>query len=99
VILIALPMLVGFAAGLSMAFVGIAFPLMLPFIITGDGLNTHALFLAYVSGGLGYMVSPLHLCLILSADFFKARLSDVYRLMVPPLIGVLGVALIVFLLT
>lgn len=98
-ILIVLPLLIGFAAGLSMAFVGIAFPLLLPFIVTADGLNAQALFLAYVSGGLGYMVSPLHLCLILSAEFFKARLGDVYRLMVPPLIAVIAVALIVYLLS
>ena len=97
-ILIALPLLIGFAAGLSMAFVGIAFPLMLPFIITADGLDAYALFLAYVAGGLGYMVSPLHLCLILSAEFFKARLGDVYRLMIPPLIAVIGVALLAYLL-
>jgi hypothetical protein len=97
-ILIALPLLIGFAAGLSMAFVGIAFPLMLPFIITADGMDAYALFLAYVAGGLGYMVSPLHLCLILSAEFFKARLGDVYRLMIPPLIAVIGVALLAYLL-
>lgn len=97
-ILIALPLLIGFAAGLSMAFVGIAFPLMLPFIITADGLDAYALFLAYVAGGLGYMISPLHLCLILSAEFFRARLGDVYRLMIPPLIAVIGVALLAYLL-
>ncbi len=97
-ILIALPLIIGFAAGLSIAFVGIAFPLLLPFIVTADGLNVTALFLAYVSGGLGYMVSPLHLCLILSAEYFKARLSDVYRLMVPPLIAVIGAALLIYLL-
>jgi hypothetical protein len=97
-ILIALPLLIGFAAGLSMAFVGIAFPLMLPFIITADGLDAYALFLAYVAGGLGYMISPLHLCLILSAEFFRARLGDVYRLMMPPLIAVIGVALLAYLL-
>jgi len=98
-ILVALPMLIGFATGLSMAFVGISFALLLPFMMQGGALNTTALFLAYLAGGVGYMVSPLHLCLILSAEFFEARLSDVYRLMVPPLVGVGGAALAVYLLT
>ncbi|MCK5212424.1 MAG: DUF401 family protein, partial [Dehalococcoidia bacterium] len=44
-----------------------------------------------------YMVSPLHLCLILSAEFFDARLADVYRLMVPPLLVTIAVALGVYL--
>ena len=99
-VLILLPALVGFATGLSMAFVGISFPLLLPFIVNAGGdVNGYALFLAYVGGGLGYMVSPLHLCLILSAEFFQARLSDVYRLMVPPLLISVAVALAAYLLS
>ena len=97
-ILIFLPMLIGFATGLSMAFVGISFTLLLPFMMVGGELNGSALFLAYLGGGLGYMVSPLHLCLILSAEFFGARLADVYRYMVPPLIAVVLVGLLVYLI-
>ncbi len=98
VILVILPMLIGFATGLSVAFVGISFTLLLPFMMSGGELNSFALFLAYIGGGLGYMASPLHLCLILSAEFFKARLSDVYRIMIPPLIAVVAVALLAYLI-
>ena len=73
---IAPPLLIGFAAGLSMAFVGVAFPLMLSSIIA--------------TGGLGCMGSPVHLCLNLSAELFKARPGDVQRLMIPPLITVIA---------
>ena len=97
-ILLALPALVGFATGLSMAFVGISFPLLLPFMSVAGDISGYALFLAYVAGGVGYMLSPLHLCLTLSSEFFGARLGDVYRLMALPLVGVLAVALIAFLL-
>lgn len=98
IILVVLPMLIGIATGLSVAFVGISFTLLLPFMMSGGELNYYALFLAYIGGGLGYMVSPLHLCLILSAEYFNARLSDIYRIMIPPLIGVVGVALLVYLI-
>ena len=98
-ILLALPALVGFATGLSMAFVGISFPLLLPFMSVAGDFSGYALFLAYVAGGVGYMLSPLHLCLTLSSEFFGARLGDVYRLMALPLVGVLAVALIAFLLS
>ncbi len=97
VILVALPALVGFATGLSMAFVGISFPLLLPFMSVSGDISGYALFLAYVGGGVGYMLSPLHLCLTLSSEFFGARLGDVYRLMVPPLLAVLAVALVAYL--
>ena len=97
VILLALPALVGFATGLSMAFVGISFPLLLPFMSVAGDISGYALFLAYVGGGVGYMLSPLHLCLTLSSEFFGARLGDVYRLMALPLVGVLAAALLAFL--
>ncbi|MBN1856032.1 MAG: DUF401 family protein [Dehalococcoidia bacterium] len=98
-VILVLPALVGFATGLSMAFVGISFPLLLPFITNAGGdIQSTALFLAYIGGGLGYMVSPLHLCLILSAEFFQARLADVYRLMVPPLLVLIAIALGAYLL-
>ena len=97
VILVALPAVVGFATGLSMAFVGISFPLLLPFMSVAGDISGYALFLAYVGGGVGYMLSPLHLCLTLSSEFFGARLGDVYRLMAPPLLAVLAVALVAYL--
>ncbi len=97
VMLLALPMLIGFATGLSVAFVGISFPLLLPFMGSGDGLNTAALFLAYLSGMVGYDASPLHLCLVLTVEYFQSRLGDVYRLIVPPLIALAIVALLVYL--
>ena len=95
--LLALPMLIGFATGLSVAFVGISFPLLLPFMGNGDGLNSAALFLAYVSGMVGYKASPLHLCLVLTVEYFQSRLGDVYRLIIPPLIAVIVVALLAYL--
>jgi len=97
--LVTIPMLIGFATGLSVAFVGISFPLLLPFMSNGNGLNHAALFLAYLCGLVGYEASPLHLCLVLTVEYFQARLGDVYRLIIPPLAGVVLVALGVYLLT
>ena len=97
--LVALPMLMGFATGLSVAFVGISFPLLLPFMGNGMDFSHVALFLAYISGIVGYKASPLHLCLVLTVEYFQARLGDVYRLIIPPLTGIMLVALAVFLMS
>ncbi len=97
VMLVILPMLIGFATGLSVAFVGISFPLLLPFMGNGDGLSGVALFLAFVSGMVGYKASPLHLCLVLTVEYFQARLADVYRLIIPPLAALASVAILVYL--
>jgi len=94
--LVALPMLMGFATGLSVAFVGISFPLLLPFMGNGMDFSHVALFLAYISGIVGYKASPLHLCLVLTVEYFQARLGDIYRLILPPLAAIVSVALLAY---
>ena len=90
VLLILLPLLIGFSTGLSSAMVGISIPLLTPFIAPGGIVDGAALLLAYGAGGIGYLLSPLHLCLVLSAEYYHARLSSVYRYLVPPALAVLA---------
>jgi len=96
VILFVLPFLISFAAGLSIAFVGVAFPLLVPFIVPEAGFNGPALFLAYVSGMVGMLLSPLHLCFVLSAAYFEASLARVYRYVLPPVLAILLIAIVVY---
>ena len=92
VILVALPLLLGLTTGIAVAFVGITFPLLVPFINPGLELNSYALLLAYTSGEVGILLSPVHLCLTLSADYFKAKLAKVYRYTLPPLLAIEAIA-------
>ncbi|MDI9619236.1 MAG: DUF401 family protein [Candidatus Nezhaarchaeota archaeon] len=39
--------------------------------------------LTYVAAYLGYLVSPIHLCLVFTAEYFKAPLADVYKQLMP----------------
>ena len=96
VILVALPLLMGLAAGISMAFAGIALPLLIPYIVLDSGINSYALLLAYVSGMTGVLLSPLHLCLILSAEYFKANLARVYKYILPPAIVIEAIAILIY---
>jgi len=96
VILVAMPLLIGFATGLSMGFVGITFPLLVPFMASASGVNSYALFLAYASGVAGYLLSPVHLCLILSVEYFQANLAKVYRYILPPLLAVGAIVVAIY---
>ena len=98
VILAVLPFLMGLATGIGMAFVGVAFPLLLPFLAPGLELNGCALLLAYTSGQVGVLLSPVHLCLTFSAEYFKASLAKVYRYLLPPLIAIQAVAVVIYLI-
>ena len=80
-----LPMIVGMMSGLTVAFVGISFPILLPMLMPAGVVDPSMLALAYLSGFIGVLFSPMHLCLIFSADYFKADMGKVYRRLALPL--------------
>jgi integral membrane protein (TIGR00529 family) len=96
VLLVFFPFLIGFATGISMGFVGISLPLLVPFMILGSQVNSYALILAYISGYVGVLLSPLHLCLILSTQYFKASFAKVYKLILPPLLAIEAVVVFIY---
>jgi integral membrane protein (TIGR00529 family) len=88
------PFAVGLLTGVNQAFVAISFPLLAPII--GKGQADMVLFLfAYVSGFVGILLSPAHLCLAFTADYFKADLRDIYKILVWPASVVFAAALAV----
>jgi uncharacterized protein len=95
-VLIILPFIIGVSTGITMAYVGITFPILLPFFQTGD-YPMIAFMLAYAGGYAGVLLSPVHLCLVLTAEYFKADLGAVYREVVKPVAVMLGFALAVYL--
>ena len=97
ILLVVLPFSIGLMTGLTIAFVGVAFPILLPILTGGDNVFVY-LMLAYASGYCGVLLSPLHLCLVLTKDYFKAELRKVYRILLAPVGVVWGVALMLFLL-
>jgi integral membrane protein (TIGR00529 family) len=92
ILLFAAPFLVALLTGVNQAFVAITFPLLLPIVGVASPDPFLALF-AYVSGFTGILISPAHLCLALTADYFKADLRDVYRILAGPVAIVFGAAL------
>ena len=84
-----LPFLVGMVVGITIAFVGTTFPILISLIQTLDqgALMLPYLMLALACGFVGVLVSPLHLCLMLSNEYFHTTLAPVYRHMRIPLLA------------
>ncbi len=95
--LFATPFLVGILTGISIAYVGGTFPLLLP-LMTQSDLNFNYLMLAYVGGFSGMLLSPVHLCLLFSTEYFGANLKKVYRLLYLPVSLVVLIALAIIFL-
>jgi hypothetical protein len=79
-ILFLLPFLTGLLTGLTVGFVGSTFPLIIS--IAGN-TSIGAISFAFASGFLGVLLSPVHICLILTREYFKADLWGIYKMMIP----------------
>jgi len=83
VLLFAVPLVVGLLTGYMPAAVGICFPVLVPLIVdataAGPAIHYGRMAFAYAGGLFGVLLSPVHLCLVLSREYFKADLGLVYR--------------------
>jgi hypothetical protein len=82
---------VGFLTGVNTAYIAIAFPVLLPLIQHLPNYFYLSLYI-YVIGFAGILVSPLHLCLVLTNEYFGASLLDVYRYMAIPILLMIAIA-------
>ena len=79
-ILFLLPFITGMLTGLTVGFVGSTFPLILS--IAGNTAISPIAF-AFASGFLGVLLSPVHICLILTKEYFRADLWGMYKMIIP----------------
>jgi integral membrane protein (TIGR00529 family) len=86
----AVPFVMGLFTGLTISMVGIGFPLLLPFI-SGSEVYLNYAVLAFGAGFIGVLLSPMHLCLALTREYFHAKWAGLYRLLLPST-AVVGVA-------
>jgi len=85
-ITVLIPFIVGGIAGITIAFVGSTFPIIIPLVYSmGEGSFILAyIILALICGFVGVLLSPLHLCLLLSNQYFETTFGRVYRHLVMP---------------
>ncbi|MCX7792834.1 MAG: DUF401 family protein [Thermodesulfovibrionales bacterium] len=74
-----LPFIAGLLTGLVVGFIGSTFPLL----IAMAGKDLSILAFAFVSGYAGVLLSPVHLCLVLTREYFKADMAGVYKRLLP----------------
>ena len=78
IIFITLPWLTGFLSASTTSAIGITLPILMPALALSDK-PIPLIMLLYSSAFLGYLVSPLHLCQVLTLEYFKVKISDLYK--------------------
>jgi hypothetical protein len=75
----------GLLTGMFAAFVALGYTLLAGFLYQPVIVPAN-IFLAFLSAYIGMMLSPAHLCLIVTNEYFRSDLLRVYRTMLPPFI-------------
>ena len=97
-IIMIMPFVSGLITGIAIGFVGTSFPLVIPLfqaLPTYDSLALAAL--AYTFGFMGMMLSPVHLCFLVSKDYYKAGLLKCYRYLALPSLTVMATSILFYL--
>ncbi len=99
-VILIMPFFSGLITGIAIGFVGLSFPLIIhlfPMSNLFDYLSYAAL--AFSFGFMGMMLSPVHLCLLLTKDYFKASLLGSYRYLFMPTLTVMITTVLIFLIS
>ncbi|MFH1176535.1 MAG: DUF401 family protein [Acidobacteriota bacterium] len=99
-VVVLLPAIAGMITGAAFGFVGTSFPIVLGVVVALPGspaIRPYAV-LAYACGHLGMMASPIHLCYVVSNQYFKTLFGPVYRRLLPSFVVMAFIAAAYFLL-
>ena len=84
IILFSIPFFIAIITGISSAAIGIGLPILLPIIVQGE-VNLYYAMLTYTGAFMGVMLSPVHLCLVVTRNYFKSDLNQIYKMLILPL--------------
>jgi hypothetical protein len=93
-----LTFIVGFATGIELSYSSIALPLLIGFTGSGSLIHPENIMLVMCAGFAGVILSPMHLCHILTAEYFGAEIQKSYKLIIPSALILVSSTIVLYLL-
>ncbi len=97
-IIILIPVILGVLIGSDFGSLALSFALVQPFFAFAGVTALGCASLVFLAVLIGYLISPIHLCNVLSSDYLKTDVTHMYRMYIPASIAVLLIHLTVILL-
>jgi len=83
IMIILIPLILGLLTGYNLGAVALSYPLVQPFFeftgISLVGLTS----IIFISSLAGYLISPIHLCNVLSSNYLKTDTTRMYKMYIP----------------
>ena len=95
-VIMLIPFISGMVTGVAFGFVGASFPIVFALIGTEPttGLLAATTVFAYSFGYMGMMLSPMHACFVVTAEYFGVTVFGAYRYIIWPVISILITSII-----
>lgn len=94
IVIMLIPFISGMVTGVAFGFVGASFPIV--FALVGPNISpavaAATTAFAYTCGYMGMMLSPLHACFVVTAEYFKTSIFEAYRYILGPAFVMLSAA-------
>ena len=82
--------IIGILTAHNMAAIAILYPMF------SSIMNVHLVIIMFISSFFGYLVSPLHLCIAVTYEYFHPKFGDFYKKIVPPSIVVMVIVALLY---
>ena len=95
-IIMIIPFICGITTGIAVGFVGASFPIVISILGTNPSLTDLLSYtiLAFACGYIGMILSPVHICLLVTNEYFKTDLfKNIFQLIKPASIVFFGAIL------
>lgn len=96
-VIMVIPFIAGLVTGVAFGFVGASFPIVFALIGNdpGPGTLAAATACAYSFGYMGMMISPMHVCFVVTGEYFRCSIYGTYRYLAGPVVLMLLAALLI----
>ena len=94
--IVSMGLVTGYLTGLNIAALGILIPIFIPLFPAENSVPYISLL--FTSSFTGYLISPLHMCFLLTKEYFNTNLLDTYKYLIIPLVFMIltGILQVVF---
>jgi hypothetical protein len=93
-IIILIPLLLGTLTGYNLGAVALSYPLVEPFFALSGVQLIGCTSIIFMSSLIGYLVSPIHLCNVLSSEYLKTDTTRMYKMFLPAAFTVLCIQIL-----
>jgi len=91
IIIIVIPFILGVLTGYNLAGIMLSYFLVEPFFVYSNinliGLTS----IIFISSLAGYLISPIHLCNVVSSDYLKTDTTRIYKMYIPAVVVLLSI--------